>query len=63
MIFGSQGTAQADFERMEEINQEIGLNALLHTHSGDEKKVISKPESEKENTYLHAETESKEKET
>jgi hypothetical protein len=29
VIFGSEGTAQADFERMEEINHEIGLDALL----------------------------------
>lgn len=29
MIFGSEGTAQADFERMEEINKEIGLDRLL----------------------------------
>ena len=29
VIFGSEGTAQADFERMEEINKEIGLDTLL----------------------------------
>jgi hypothetical protein len=29
IIFGSEGTAQADFERMEEINAEIGLTAIL----------------------------------
>lgn len=29
VIFGSQGVAQADTARMEEINQEIGLDALL----------------------------------
>ncbi|KAF3762186.1 general substrate transporter [Cryphonectria parasitica EP155] len=29
VIFGSEGTAQADYERMEEINQEIGLNQML----------------------------------
>lgn len=28
-IFGSEGTAQADFERMEEINREIGLESIL----------------------------------
>ncbi|EHL01078.1 MFS general substrate transporter [Glarea lozoyensis ATCC 20868] len=28
VIFGSEGTAQADFERMEEINKEIGLDRL-----------------------------------
>jgi hypothetical protein len=30
-LFGAEGTAQADIERMEEINREIGLNAILHT--------------------------------
>jgi hypothetical protein len=41
VIFGSEGTAQADFERMEEINKEIGLDTLLRgagrsgTGSGD----------------------------
>ncbi|KAI2783913.1 general substrate transporter [Daldinia loculata] len=30
VVFGSEGTAQADFERMEEINREIGLTAMLH---------------------------------
>jgi hypothetical protein len=29
VIFGSEGTAQADFERMEEINKEIGLDTIL----------------------------------
>lgn len=40
VIFGSEGTAQADFERMEEINKEIGLDTLLrgtaHTSTGHE---------------------------
>ncbi|KXJ90419.1 putative hexose transport-related protein [Microdochium bolleyi] len=31
IVFGSPGTAQADFERMAEINEEIGLNRLLNT--------------------------------
>lgn len=43
LVFGSEGTAQADFERMEEINTEIGLTAVLNrgspaggfSHSGD----------------------------
>ncbi|KAH7129476.1 general substrate transporter [Dactylonectria estremocensis] len=30
LIFGSEGTAQADAERMEEINREIGLHRILH---------------------------------
>jgi archaellum component FlaC len=34
VIFGSEGTAQADFERMEEINNEIGLTAMLRGGSG-----------------------------
>ncbi|KAH9908851.1 putative hexose transport-related protein [Xylariomycetidae sp. FL2044] len=29
IIFGSEGTAQADFERMEEINREIGLTSMI----------------------------------
>ncbi|KAK4154216.1 quinate permease [Chaetomidium leptoderma] len=29
VLFGSEGTAQADLERMEEINNEIGLNQIL----------------------------------
>jgi len=29
ILFGSEGTSQADFQRMEEINNEIGLAALL----------------------------------
>ncbi|KAL7893360.1 general substrate transporter [Trichoderma sp. SZMC 28014] len=36
IIFGSEGTARADFERMEEINNEIGLNAILYSHQPDE---------------------------
>ncbi|KAI2627933.1 general substrate transporter [Hypomontagnella submonticulosa] len=35
VIFGSEGTAQADFERMEEINREIGLTAMLHGLGGN----------------------------
>ncbi|TDZ34286.1 Quinate permease [Colletotrichum spinosum] len=30
LVFGSEGTAQADFERMEEINREIGLSTILN---------------------------------
>ena len=29
VIFGSQGVAQADMERMNDINREIGLDALV----------------------------------
>ncbi|KAI0827510.1 general substrate transporter [Hypoxylon sp. FL0890] len=35
VIFGSEGTAQADFERMEEINREIGLTAMLQGIGGN----------------------------
>ncbi len=34
VIFGSEGTAQADFERMEEINKEIGLDTILRGAGG-----------------------------
>lgn len=38
LIFGSDGTAQADSERMKSINDEIGLTAMLRQeHSGDNK--------------------------
>lgn len=60
VIFGSEGTAQADFERMEEINKEIGLDTLLRgagtAGSGApalEEKEASKEGSEKEH---HLET-------
>ncbi|XXH05309.1 hypothetical protein Hte_011734 [Hypoxylon texense] len=35
VIFGSEGTAQADFERMEEINLEIGLTVMLQGLGGN----------------------------
>ncbi|KAK7416292.1 hypothetical protein QQZ08_012066 [Neonectria magnoliae] len=35
LIFGSEGTAHADTERMDEINREIGLYNLLHRGHGD----------------------------
>ncbi|ETS73118.1 hypothetical protein PFICI_15063 [Pestalotiopsis fici W106-1] len=50
VIFGSEGTAAADFERMEEINREIGLTAILqgmageHSHPTDEKNVAVEEE-------------------
>ncbi|KAK4121948.1 general substrate transporter [Parathielavia appendiculata] len=34
VLFGSEGTAQADFERMAEINTEIGLTQLLNGGDG-----------------------------
>jgi hypothetical protein len=50
VIFGSEGTAQADFERMEEINNEIGLTAMLRGssgHGGSDLAVNEKLEKEK----------------
>ncbi|KAI1432569.1 general substrate transporter [Xylaria sp. CBS 124048] len=48
VIFGSEGTAQADFERMAEINREIGLTAMLQglggsdgDHDGGDEKTVS----------------------
>ncbi|KAF3017713.1 hypothetical protein E8E14_002341 [Neopestalotiopsis sp. 37M] len=35
VIFGSEGTAAADFERMEEINREIGLTSILQGMAGE----------------------------
>ena len=46
VIFGSEGTAQADFERMEEINHEIGLTQILSSgHMGGSDTAV--PEKEK----------------
>ncbi|KAI1424944.1 sugar transporter [Xylaria sp. FL1777] len=36
VIFGSEGTAQADFERMAEINREIGLTTMLQGLGGSD---------------------------
>lgn len=42
-VFGSEGVAQADFERMEEINNEIGLTAMLQgTFGGSDHNVTEK---------------------
>ncbi|KAI1074826.1 putative hexose transport-related protein [Whalleya microplaca] len=49
VIFGSEGTAQADFERMEEINRDIGLTAMLQGLGGGDasKHDISVDKAEK----------------
>ena len=47
---------------MEEINQEIGLNALLLAN-GSDKNVVEKPDYEKERTDSHVEVDAKEKES
>ncbi|KAK6063935.1 hypothetical protein SCUP234_13215 [Seiridium cupressi] len=53
VIFGSEGTAAADFERMEEINREIGLTAILHGMSGDH----TQPSAEEKQASLEEKTE------
>ncbi|KAJ2902814.1 hypothetical protein MKZ38_000095 [Zalerion maritima] len=49
-IFGSEGVAQADFERMEEINRDIGLTAMLmngheHEHEHERSPELSDKDS------------------
>jgi len=60
VIFGSEGTAQADFERMEEINKEIGLDTLLRgvgqTSTGHET-----PDEKERKEVVHGEDEIREK--
>lgn len=41
VIFGSEGTAQADFERIEEINKEIGLDTLLRGVGGGATGIVA----------------------
>ncbi|KAI1823294.1 sugar transporter [Xylaria intraflava] len=54
-IFGSEGTAQADTERMEEISREIGLTAMLQgLGSGEGKNDIS--DEKKASKEEHTET-------
>jgi hypothetical protein len=53
VVFGSEGTAQADFERMQEINKEIGLDRLTGQAGGH---GTSTPESnEKHGDGMHDE--------
>lgn len=52
VIFGSEGTAQADFERMAEINSEIGLDALLRQNNGAQGDGVLKHESSNEKQDL-----------
>ncbi|KAL2261732.1 hypothetical protein VTK26DRAFT_3500 [Humicola hyalothermophila] len=52
VVFGSEGTAQADFERMDAINAEIGLTQLLRgdgsaQHTSDAEQVNSGEGAEK----------------
>jgi len=47
VIFGSEGTAQADFERMDEINKEIGLDRIARGAGGQGSENLSE-KNEKE---------------
>ncbi len=47
VVFGSEGTAQADWERIEEINREIGLDRLLRGDSGVGEEASEKSVGEK----------------
>ena len=49
MVFGSEGTAQADFERMEEINREIGLSAMIQVGTAGSDIVDPEKDTEKAN--------------
>ncbi|KAK3995298.1 quinate permease [Cladorrhinum sp. PSN332] len=56
VIFGSEGTAQADFERMEEINAEIGLTQILRgQHGVVNASYAGSSEKEKEKVEEHTE--------
>ena len=48
VIFGSIGTAQADFERMDEINKEIGLESAIRGEHAPMAEKTSNEISEKE---------------
>jgi hypothetical protein len=34
IVFGSEGTARADFERMEEVHRDIGLSTAFSSGNG-----------------------------
>jgi hypothetical protein len=53
VIFGSEGTAQADYERMDEINKEIGLDTLLRGSSGHGNGVERNLHDEKRDVVEH----------
>jgi hypothetical protein len=60
VIFGSEGTAQADLERMEEINKEIGLDTLIRGNTGQTSGRHDTPD-EKEKDVVPVESEIREK--
>ncbi|KAK0725245.1 general substrate transporter [Lasiosphaeris hirsuta] len=51
VIFGSEGTAQADFDRMAAINTEIGLTRILAGDSAEVEQVATTPSKEKVNEH------------
>ncbi|KAH8647800.1 general substrate transporter [Xylariales sp. PMI_506] len=53
VIFGSEGTAQADYERMEEINREIGLTAMLQQVEADNNGAVATKEAENHDEKFH----------
>ncbi|KAI7785889.1 sugar transporter [Diaporthe eres] len=56
VIFGSEGTAQADSERMEEINAEIGLTRILRasgSSAGDERDAEKEKIAEAQVDTIH----------
>ncbi|RQM08432.1 hypothetical protein DH86_00000442 [Scytalidium sp. 3C] len=55
IVFGSQGTAQADFERMEEIEREIGLDVLLRGDNTGSAPHDSLDNKEKTDAVAHSE--------
>lgn len=42
IVFGSEGTAQADVERLHRIHVEIGLHDLLHRPDREDNEMITK---------------------
>jgi hypothetical protein len=49
VLFGSEGIAQVDFERIEEINAEIGLTQILR---GDSEGLVTGTTSDAEKTKV-----------
>ncbi len=56
VIFGSEGTAQADFERMEEINKEIGLDNMLRNAGNGHSTIEHETSEEKKEILAEKET-------
>lgn len=54
IVFGSEGTAQADFERMDEINNEIGLTQILRgsNHVSSSEAAVAEKNAEVETQHV-----------